>query len=70
MTQHFGFSTVLRYKGKTILFESGTDSDLFERNLQTLGIDLASIDSAVLSHGHSDHRWSGGLVAGESGCNG
>ncbi|MEO6227601.1 MAG: hypothetical protein ABIO61_07065 [Thermomonas sp.] len=33
MTQDFGFSTVLRYKGKTILFDAGTDSDLFERNL-------------------------------------
>lgn len=61
MTQDFGFSTVLRYKGKTILFDAGTDNDLFERNLQTLGIDLAAIDIAVLSHGHSDHT--GGLAA-------
>ncbi len=61
LTQDFGFSTVLRYKGKTILFDAGTDSDVFERNLQALGVDLASIDIAVLSHGHSDHT--GGMAA-------
>lgn len=61
LEQDFGFSTVLNYGGKTILFDAGTDSAIFLRNLKVLGIDLASIDIAVLSHGHSDHT--AGLAA-------
>lgn len=61
LEQDFGFSTVLSYGGKTILFDAGTDSGIFLRNLQVLGIDLKSIDIAVLSHGHSDHT--AGLAA-------
>lgn len=61
LQQDFGFSTVLRYGGKTILFDAGTDSEIFVRNLQAMDIDLASIDIAVLSHGHSDHT--AGLTA-------
>lgn len=61
MRQDFGFSTVVTFGGKTILFDAGTDSDTFQRNLEALGIRLEQIDIAVLSHGHSDHT--GGLAA-------
>ena len=51
----FGFSTVVEHKGKTILFDAGTDARVFESNLRALKIDLKTIDIAVVSHGHYDH---------------
>jgi 7,8-dihydropterin-6-yl-methyl-4-(beta-D-ribofuranosyl)aminobenzene 5'-phosphate synthase len=51
----FGFSTVVEYKGKTILFDAGTDARVFESNLKALKIDLRKVDIAVVSHGHYDH---------------
>jgi 7,8-dihydropterin-6-yl-methyl-4-(beta-D-ribofuranosyl)aminobenzene 5'-phosphate synthase len=55
LKQDFGFSCVIKYKGKTILFDAGTDSDIFQSNLKTLKIDPRKIDVAVVSHGHYDH---------------
>lgn len=55
LEQHFGFSTVINYKGKWILFDSGTDARKFENNVKALKIDLRKIDIAVISHGHYDH---------------
>jgi len=51
----FGFSTVVQYKGKTILFDAGTDARVFESNIKSLKIDLRKIDIAIVSHGHYDH---------------
>ncbi|MFN2512912.1 MAG: hypothetical protein ABR568_16000, partial [Pyrinomonadaceae bacterium] len=30
----FGFSTIVEYKGKTILFDAGTNAEVFENNLK------------------------------------
>jgi 7,8-dihydropterin-6-yl-methyl-4-(beta-D-ribofuranosyl)aminobenzene 5'-phosphate synthase len=51
----FGFSCVVRYHGKNILFDAGTNTDVFEQNIKALKIDLRKIDIAILSHGHYDH---------------
>ncbi len=53
--QDFGFSCVVKYGDKTILFDAGTNIDTFKRNIKTLKIDLKKIDIAILSHGHYDH---------------
>lgn len=55
LTHDFGFSTVVEYRGKTILFDSGTDARIFERNLKSLRLDLRRVDIAIVSHGHYDH---------------
>ena len=55
LAQDFGFSCVVNYKGKWILFDSGTDARIFERNLKAMKIDLRKIDIAIVSHGHYDH---------------
>lgn len=46
--------------GKNILFDFGK-TDLFLRNAEQLGVNIADIDLAVLSHAHYDHG--GGLHA-------
>lgn len=55
VVQDFGFASVINYKGKMILFDSGTDARTFEKNLKAMKIDLRKIDIAIVSHGHYDH---------------
>ncbi len=55
LTQAFGFSALIRYQGKTILFDSGTNADLLKANVEALGYDLRDVDFAVASHAHFDH---------------
>lgn len=40
---------------RTLLFDTGPDADVFERNVDRLGFDLARVEGIVLSHGHWDH---------------
>ena len=44
----------------TLLFDSGPDPEVFERNAVRLSLDLGEVETMVLSHGHWDHG--GGLV--------
>jgi len=40
---------------RTLLFDTGPDAWVFERNVDRLGFDMATVDGVVLSHGHWDH---------------
>jgi 7,8-dihydropterin-6-yl-methyl-4-(beta-D-ribofuranosyl)aminobenzene 5'-phosphate synthase len=40
---------------QTLLFDTGPDEWVFERNVTRLGIDLGGVGAMVLSHGHWDH---------------
>lgn len=51
----WGFSALIHYNGKTILFDTGNNADKFEHNVKALGVDLNQVDIAVLSHRHVDH---------------
>ena len=53
-----GLSLYIETNGKKILFDSGA-SRLFMENAEKMDIDIASIDYAIISHGHNDHG--GGL---------
>jgi 7,8-dihydropterin-6-yl-methyl-4-(beta-D-ribofuranosyl)aminobenzene 5'-phosphate synthase len=53
-----GLSLYIETEKHRILFDAG-DSDVFEKNAIKLGIDLSSVDTFILSHGHHDHG--GGL---------
>lgn len=53
-----GLSLYIETEKHKILFDMG-QTYLFYKNAQTLGIDLAAVDIAIVSHGHYDHG--GGL---------
>ncbi|HEY2865371.1 MAG TPA: MBL fold metallo-hydrolase [Casimicrobiaceae bacterium] len=40
---------------RTLLFDTGPDAAVFERNVERLGFDMGTVDAIVLSHGHWDH---------------
>ncbi|MCW5981148.1 MAG: MBL fold metallo-hydrolase [Bryobacteraceae bacterium] len=56
LREDWGFAAVVEFREQRILFDSGTDAELFMTNLGKLGIDPASITHAVTSHNHADHR--------------
>ena len=62
---HHGLSVLLTAtvagKKHTLLFDAGPAAATFQRNSEILGVDFASIEAVVLSHGHWDHA--GGLIA-------
>jgi 7,8-dihydropterin-6-yl-methyl-4-(beta-D-ribofuranosyl)aminobenzene 5'-phosphate synthase len=51
----WGFSALIRYRGKTILFDSGTNARKLEQNAKALKVKLSKVDIAILSHSHYDH---------------
>ena len=51
----WGYSALIHYNGKTILFDTGNNADKFEHNVKALGVDLKQVDIAILSHRHFDH---------------
>ena len=58
MKAKHGLSILVETNGKTILFDTGPDNT-YLKNSEKMGIQLSSIDSIVISHGHVDHL--GGL---------
>lgn len=55
-----GLSVYLETAARKVLFDMGPNAALLS-NARVLGVDLSAVDTAVLSHGHSDHG--GGLPA-------
>ena len=58
ITGEWGQSLLVEADGQKILFDTGP-SALITKNAAALGVDIASVDRIVLSHGHYDHT--GGL---------
>ncbi len=55
VTFDWGFSALIRYNGKTILFDAGNSGDILAGNASALGVDLRKVDLAILSHRDNDH---------------
>ena len=50
----WGLSLMIEYGDKKILLDAGA-SELFLKNYETLGFNIADVDYGVLSHAHMDH---------------
>ena len=55
MRKDWGFSALIEYGGKRILFDTGNNAEIFAHNVEAKGIDLKQLDFAVVSHRHGDH---------------
>jgi 7,8-dihydropterin-6-yl-methyl-4-(beta-D-ribofuranosyl)aminobenzene 5'-phosphate synthase len=55
MTKDWGYAALVEMNGKRILFDTGDDPAIFEKNVKAKGVDLTRLDFVVLSHRHSDH---------------
>lgn len=49
-----GLSMLIEFDGLKILFDTGPNRN-FIKNAEKLSIDLDSVDTIIISHGHSDH---------------
>jgi 7,8-dihydropterin-6-yl-methyl-4-(beta-D-ribofuranosyl)aminobenzene 5'-phosphate synthase len=54
--EDWGYSAVVTFNGHRLLFDSGTKPDLFLENLKKLEVTPRSIEAAMISHQHEDHR--------------
>ncbi|HEX6069807.1 MAG TPA: hypothetical protein VFZ18_08285, partial [Longimicrobiaceae bacterium] len=50
MKQDWGYSALVRYGGKRILFDTGNNPDVFAHNVRAAGVDLRTLDFVVISH--------------------
>lgn len=55
MQKDWGFSALIEYGGKRILFDTGNNAEIFAHNVQAKNIDLTKLDFAIVSHRHGDH---------------
>jgi len=60
LRKDWGYSALVEYGGKRILFDTGNDPDVLAQNARAKGVDLSNLDFVVMSHRHGDHM--GGLA--------
>jgi 7,8-dihydropterin-6-yl-methyl-4-(beta-D-ribofuranosyl)aminobenzene 5'-phosphate synthase len=60
MQKDWGYSALVEYDGKRILFDTGNNPEILAQNVKAKGVDLSKLDFVVMSHRHGDHM--GGLT--------
>jgi len=55
MEKDWGYSVLVEYAGKRILFDTGDDPEILAKNATAARVDLSRLDFVVLSHRHGDH---------------
>ena len=55
VTRDWGYAALVEFSGKTILFDTGNDAEIFAANVRALHVDLKKLDFVVISHRHADH---------------
>ncbi len=51
----WGFSALIQMNGLNILFDTGGDAGIFEKNLNALSVPVNEVSYIVISHEHWDH---------------
>lgn len=55
LSRDWGFSALIEYHGKRLLFDTGNNARIFAANVRRLHVDLRRLDLVILSHRHADH---------------
>src|SRR5215470_5149935 len=55
LKKDWGFSVLIEYSGKKILFDTGNNAKIFAANVKAMHVDLKDLDFVVISHRHGDH---------------
>ena len=55
MQKDWGYSALIEYAGKRILFDTGNNPKILGQNAKAKRIDLSKLDFVVMSHRHGDH---------------
>ena len=55
LKKDWGFSALIEYSGKKILFDTGNNAKIFGDNVRVMRVDLKDLDFVVISHRHGDH---------------
>jgi hypothetical protein len=55
LEKDWGFSVLIEYSGKKILFDTGNSSKIFAANVKAMDVDLKDLDFVLISHRHGDH---------------
>lgn len=55
MKKDWGFSALVEYGGKRVLFDTGNNAEAFAQNVKAARVDLKRLDFVVISHRHLDH---------------
>lgn len=51
----WGFSALIKYNGRNVLFDTGGKTDVLTRNLKAMGSDPKYFEFVIISHEHWDH---------------
>jgi 7,8-dihydropterin-6-yl-methyl-4-(beta-D-ribofuranosyl)aminobenzene 5'-phosphate synthase len=55
LERDWGYSALIEFEGKRILFDTGDNIEVFRRNVEAMRIDLTHLDMVVITHAHGDH---------------
>jgi 7,8-dihydropterin-6-yl-methyl-4-(beta-D-ribofuranosyl)aminobenzene 5'-phosphate synthase len=55
LKKDWGYSALIEYGGKRILFDTGNSAGILAKNVKALQVDLNKLDCVVISHRHGDH---------------
>ncbi len=55
LEQDWGYSALIEFEGKRILFDTGDNIKVFQKNVESLHVDLTRLDMVIITHAHGDH---------------
>lgn len=55
LEQDWGYSALIEFEGKRILFDTGDNIEVFRKNVEKMHVDLTHLDMVIITHAHGDH---------------